>query len=1052
MAARPTVKVSLVSEREIQKGGMQNPLISYVPQDRLAALARGRELPELATGSALFADISGFTPLTNAMVQQFGARRGAEEATRHLNMVYGALLEEVHRRGGSIISFSGDGVLCWFDKGGDGTPQRSAAQAVGAALAMQRQMARLADIEISGDLTIELAMKSAVATGTVRRYLVGEPDIQRLEVLAGSVIDRVGDGERLAERGETVVDAASAAYLGSHTVIDDHRHGAEGHEEYAVVSALSMDVEAALPDSEPRALLSEADVRPWLIPEVYARVGAGQEDYLAELRPALALFVRFGGLDYDGDDGAGHKLDTYVRWVQRILARFGGTLIQLTTGDKGSYLYAAFGAPVGHDDDAHRAAVAALELINPPPDLEFAPIPQIGMMHGRMRTGAYGSERRKTYGVQGAAVNMAARLMMYAQPGQVIVHNNMVAALGEQFELKSLGSISVKGSEEPVSVHQILGVAQQRTQRIQRTLAGRLGPLIGRQWELGEMAAALDMAMGGQGRIVLVEGAAGLGKSVLVQEFASLAEGKGAVVTTGACQSTSRESAFFAARQVARTVLGLDELADSPATEQIEHVEAAITLMNPHWAVRLPLLGDLLGLPIPDTPTTDAFDTRLRQEALVTLVVDVVRYCATKDPMVLVFEDVHWLDEASQRIVLGLARTVASSRLLLLLVQRPRHQGQDLFMDEVAELDHQTLLRLDGLSGDAVKDLVQTRLKGNTSSLLLDLVHLQSQGNPFYVEELVDELREAGNLVQEEGVWSLAPAIMDALHSSSSLERIDGEWVLAEDADLAAASLGVPDSIHGIVLARADRMAEDPKLTLKVASVVGREFDPDLLMQVHPAQPSRAEIMAHIGEFEARDVARAAIVEGRKIYRFRHSITQEVVYETLLARQLSELHLSVATALEQRAREPAEDLAYHYYRSDLTVPRVRDKALHYLELAGMRAQKEYANETALSYFDRALGIEKRWPWLKAKYEVLHMLGRRDEERATLEVLEDAPNASASEVAYLWAQYHEAVNEYDEAESAMSALVVKCYQRGPFFGAGAGIHIARRNRPQSREAR
>ena len=168
-------------------------------------------------------------------------------------------------------------------------------------------------------------------------------------------------------------------------------------------------------------------------------------DFLAELRPAAALFLRFQGPDYDGDDDAGVKLDAYVRWVQRVLDRYAGSLIDITLGDKGSYLYAAFGAPIAKEDDSRRAVAAALALRTPPGDLDFIQPPQIGISQGVMRTGAYGGTTRRTYGVLGDEVNMSARLMQYAQAGEVIVNQRAQRYVAEDFVWELLPAIKVKG-------------------------------------------------------------------------------------------------------------------------------------------------------------------------------------------------------------------------------------------------------------------------------------------------------------------------------------------------------------------------------------------------------------------------------------------------------------------------------------------------------------------------------------------------------------------------------------------------------------------------------
>ena len=375
-------------------------LDAYIPTDRRHALAAGAGLPEHTTGAALFADISGFTPLTEALVGALGAQRGAEELTTLLNRIYDALVAEVDDRRGSVIAFSGDAITCWFDQSGDGgwpdvEPRPSpAARALTAGLAMQRTMQQFAVLAIDGVGSVELAVKVAVAVGPVRRFLVGDPEIQTIDVLAGDTLQRLAAAEHQAERGEVVVDRTAAEALGEPDNIVGWRIDEESGERFAVVRALDAPVPAdPWPDLDPETLDADA-IRRWVMPPVASRLLGGLGEFFTELRPAVSLFLRFGGIDYDRDPAAQTRLDGYIRAVQRTLIRFDAYILQVTIGDKGSYLNAAFGAPIAHEDDAVRAVTAALELR----DLGSADIVdlQIGISRGRVRTGAYGGVTRRT--------------------------------------------------------------------------------------------------------------------------------------------------------------------------------------------------------------------------------------------------------------------------------------------------------------------------------------------------------------------------------------------------------------------------------------------------------------------------------------------------------------------------------------------------------------------------------------------------------------------------------------------------------------------------------
>lgn len=325
---------------------MEPSLAVYLPQDRARALALGAVLPAQALGAALFADLSGFTPLTEALDRALGPRRGSEAVTDQINQVFAALIAEVERYAGSVLGFAGDAITCWFDETDGGAAMRAAA----CALALQHAMVAFSSIALPDGGSATLSLKVAVASGPARRLLVGDPTVQLLDALAGATLDRVAAGEHLARPGEVLVDAATVAALGEGFAIAAWRDNPEGNARFAVIDPFAPLPPATGPRA-PIGALAPEDLRPWLLPAVYARYQAGLGAFLTELRPVVVLFLRFAGIDYDGDPEAGVRLDGFVRRVQAILARYDGTLLQLTIGDKGSFLYAAFGAPASHVDD-----------------------------------------------------------------------------------------------------------------------------------------------------------------------------------------------------------------------------------------------------------------------------------------------------------------------------------------------------------------------------------------------------------------------------------------------------------------------------------------------------------------------------------------------------------------------------------------------------------------------------------------------------------------------------------------------------------------------------
>ncbi|MBE7473750.1 MAG: hypothetical protein DPW09_38905 [Anaerolineae bacterium] len=696
----------------------------FIPSDRRRAMALGESLPDRAHGTALFADISGFTPLTEALVKELGPRQGIDELTQQLNRVYDAIIAEVDRCGGSVIFFSGDAITCWFDdsermkaEGGRMKEENSsftrsvhpsAFRAVFCALQMQQAMLPFAAITTPSGVQVSLGIKVAVAAGPVRRFLVGNPAVQLLDVLAGQTLDRMARMEHLAQKGEILVGPEIVAQLGNQLEVTEWRveseAKAEAKEQIAVITGLTFQPSnlptlhpptpptfqpsnpptlqpSNLPTFQPSNLPTPL-LRSWLQPAVYERLKAGGGRFLAELRSAVALFISFHGLDYDEDDAAGDKLDAYIRWVQDILSRYDGTILQLTIGDKGSYMYLSFGAPVSHGDDASWAVAAALELRDPPQALNFIGAIRMGLSQGRMRAGAYGSQTRRTYGVLGSEANMAARLMSRAAPGQILASKQVAEAAAKNFQFAYLETSPVKGRTEPIPMFEVVG------RQAVRPYLMIPAPAENKPFEWTPL---FDAVLAGQGQVARLDSPYGPGQENPLAALKRQALERGFQIGQGSCQEQVSYSPW---REIFRARFGLaaapQEKEDRTAWTkyQISQVETAIAALNPDWLPLLPLLGDLLDLPIPDNDTTTIFNPLLRQGTLFALVMEMVKTWAASQPYLLIIEAAHRLDESAQGLTLAVARSLTSMPVLLVLAHPPSSELPETLGRDLSRLPH----------------------------------------------------------------------------------------------------------------------------------------------------------------------------------------------------------------------------------------------------------------------------------------------------------------------------------------------------------------------------
>lgn len=924
----------------------------YIPIDRLIALAHGRELPERTHGAAMFADISGFTPLTEMLARSLGPKRGAEELTAYLNQVYDALIEELHRFGGSAIGFSGDAITCWFDdQGSDGEPSDllPTLRATAAALAMQDAMKEFASLQIPSGEQVSLMLKASVATGPVRRFIVGDPQYSLLDVMAGRTLESLANGEHHANKGEIILDAAAKEVLGERLQVTEWRTDAHTGERFAVVTGLNenfFQLEKPWPPISSNSLTDE-QLRHWLLPAVYRLLRAGQGEFLAELRSVAALFLRYGGIDYDRDEHAPQKLDAFICQVQRILARYDGSLIQLTLGDKGSYLYAAFGAPIAHEDDVDRAASAALEMQTLPASLDFLEPVQIGLTYGRMRVGAYGSASRRTYGVLGDAVNLSARLMQAAQPGQILANDVFQKKTGTAFVWERLPSIRVKGKSESIELHRLI---RMRSRRTGFSLEARFPlPPIGRETITSGLKSSLHEVCtpSGKGQVICLIGEAGMGKSHLAAHVIRQVNESQARVVDGVCQSVTRSAAYIPWRQIFNSLLGLE---DSSEDEAIDQLTSNLQADHPGWALRLPLLGDLLGLPIPENPTTGAMDSTLRQSSLFSLLVEMLQTWAQSRPLVLVVDNAHWMDEASQSLLETVSQQVGGTApLLILLALRPNQSDGRAISAGLSALPNYAEYVLPPMSASEVGLLAERILDAPPNRLLHEIIQQMAHGNPFYVGEVLNAMRAGGQIVRSEhGEWQVSDDLFQSLRRANFIVQLSRKWQLRPDVHLSAIKLGIPDSVQGLILAHLDRLPETHKMTLKVSSVIGYTIDLELLTLSHPDKKSEQEIRAEAAYMESEAVMQSE-ASARNLYAFMHQTIQEVAYDTLLFAQRQQLHRAVAEALVKYQPDATIQIAYHAYAGELW-----PLSLQYNLLAGAQTRQLHVTQQAIDFYQKAL--------------------------------------------------------------------------------------------------
>ena len=911
------------------------PLHIYLPQDRLRALVTQSALPDRANGAALFADISGFTALTEALRNVLGARRGEEELTRRIEAVYSALITQIELFGGSVIDFAGDSMLCWFDEdlslvaeieSLDAISQPAAAHlAVACGVALQRAMRAFAKILLPDKSTTALTLKVAIASGTARRFVVGDTKIRRMDTLAGVIVARTAAAEHLARAGEVLIDKFTANILGDGITIQEWREDSDSREGFAVIRGLTQPIDPPVLMQLDAGHLVPEELHPWIHSRLVEREQSGQVSFLSEFRPCTTLFVRFIGIDFDSDTAA-IQLNTFIESAQQIAARHGGTLMDITIGDKGSYSYINFGVFSAHEDDARRAVCTALELGERIKQLDFLQPLQIGITHGTLRVGAYGGQTRKTFGALGDEVNLAARLMMKAAPGEILLSNHVHKAVEPYFVFEPRPPVPMKGKAEPVPVFAVTGERQQRAIRLQEPTYAL--PMVGRADELKIIEEKLDLTRSGKSQVIGIIAEAGMGKSRLVAEVIRLAHRMGFVGYGGACQSDGINTPYLCWKAIWSAFFDIDPAA--PLKKQMRHLKGEIEDRAPNRLQAMPLLNAVLDMEMPENDFTSSLEPKYRKNVLTALFEDCLRAAAKDEPILIVIEDVHWMDALSHDLLEDLAKRLMDSRICFVLAYRPP-QLTSLQAPHLEALSQFIRIELHELDSAEAEQAIRAKLaqlyparSGAVPTQLINTLRGRAQGNPFYLEELLNYLHDRG----------LNPQDLE------DLERIE-----------------LPDSLHTLVLSRIDQLSEHEKITLRVASIVGRLFRAAWLAGYYPALGDLARVKVDLDKLDNMDIT-PLDSEPELIYVFKHIVTHEVTYESLPFATRAKLHEQLATYLESQVvagvlRESSllDVLVFHYTCSNNHM-----KQREYLRKAVQAAVEVGAYITAAKYLTRLVEI------------------------------------------------------------------------------------------------
>jgi class 3 adenylate cyclase/tetratricopeptide (TPR) repeat protein len=635
-------------------------------------------------------------------------------------------------------------------------------------------------------------------------------------------------------------------------------------------------------------------------PHLAQRILASRKALEGERKLVTVLFADTKGsmeilADRDPEDSR-RLLDAVLERMIDAVHRYEGTVNQVM----GDGIMALFGAPLAHENHAVRACYAALRMQE---DIERygdevqrtigVPIQiRVGLNSGEVVVGSIGSDLRMEYSAVGQTTHLAARMEQMAKPASVLLSAETLRLAEGYVQVKTLGPVPVRGLADPVEVFELGGTTTART-RLQVATVRGLTRLVGRQAELGLLRQTLDHARSGRGQIVALVGEAGVGKSRLAWEISRSHRSRDWLVLEGSAASHGKTTTWLPVIDFLRLYFRVDDGDDARTVR--EKLIGRLLALDEALRPMLPAFEALLEIPVEDADW-GRLDVATRQRRTVDAVKGLLLRESQVKPLLLVIEDLHWIDAATQALLDSLVESLPAAHVLLVVNYRPEYQHA------WAGKTYYTQLRLDPLAPETAEGMLDSLLGGDAGlAPLKRLLIERTQGNPLFLEEMVRSLAESDALAGTPGDYRLAAALP---------------------------TIQIPATVQAVLAARIDRLPAEDKRLLQVASVIGKNVPLSVLREI--AEAPEQDLQRGLARLQAAEFLYETRLIPEPEYTFRHALTLEVAYGGLLHERRRELHTRIVDTLERlypdRVSEHAARLAHHAFRGE-----VWGKALRYLK-------------------------------------------------------------------------------------------------------------------------
>jgi predicted ATPase/class 3 adenylate cyclase len=883
----------------------------------------------------MFVDLSGFTKLTQELTEE--GISGAEKLSIILNEIFEPLVSLVYDRGGFIPYFAGDSFIAIFPY------ERSADSVRRLVITAQKARASFRDEVFLDD--IKIGIKIGLAHGNLSWGIVGEEN--KGFYFRGEVIDKCAKAQTLAQNLQIILHSDLKQQLPPECELSLIEIG-----HYLLENSISEKEAKDTPYQKEK--VSQAVIR-----KFYPEVIVNLPD-IGEFRTIVTVFISFEGLEnYE-------QLNRFATIILDRASNFSGYFKEIDYGDKGGVIPVFFGAPISYENNAERAVEFTLSVIEALKETFGDYIRcRFGMTIGTAYTGFIGGKERYQYAIVGNKVNLAARLMMKADWGEVLVDQDIEQT--RQFVFKHKGNIQYKGIVGDIPTYLLIGHSKENSFSFD-------GVIIGREEELESLSAFLESCIGREHTgIGYIYGEAGIGKSRLAYELRKNLINQ-RPLSWYVCKSDQilrkglNPFIYFlkyyfsqsteSTKEVNKTHFEhdfqglIDDLQNIEQPELFVPVQAVIKELERTKSILAGMINVYY-----ENSLWEYLDAKGRYQNIVSSMTALFIAESMLQPVVVFIEDAHWMDEQSKNFLNDFVRLIRNHPIVLLVTSRyeDNQSKPEIVAPEVVQENEipELVVDLNMLSPEAIRNFTMNKLEGIISKDFHKLLIRTTNGNPFYLEQMLEYFQESDLLVQEDGEWNI------------------------KDRNIELSS-----SINAILTARIDRLSLLVKETVKAAAVIGQEFELPVLSAVMKAQEEFA-----IGNGDLQEMLRDQIQQAEEgqiwqavnelRYIFKHSLLREAVYSMQVSTRLKELHRLIAEAIETLYADNIQqrylDLAFHYEQADIPV-----KTQYYWEKAADFARRNFQNQAAIKHYSKLLRAlpenEERIRILQIKGQLLERVG------------------------------------------------------------------------------